>query len=66
MTVQPWRGRDISWRIDGEDYQAPYGPQELVMMASAKDRGASRKELETLHLLKALLGAVIVDAEAAA
>lgn len=62
----PWHGRTVPWAIDGETFVAQYNPSEAVIMRVAKDRGASRKELETVHLLKALLGAVIVDAEAAA
>lgn len=62
----PWNGRQVEWRIDGETFTANYHPGELKIMEIARERGATRVELEAVHLLKALLDAVIVDAEATA
>lgn len=64
--AQPWHGREVPWIIDGIEHIAHYNPAELAMMAIAKERGATRRELEFLHLVKACLGGVIVDAEASA
>jgi hypothetical protein len=78
--MNPWHGRRIEWSVShpagvydegtrpypavSDLFVADFHPGEILMMKVARERGATRHELEILHLLKAELDATIIDAEA--
>jgi hypothetical protein len=62
--TQPWHGKQVTWKVDGERLSALYLPHELVMVKTALEHAENRRGVEVIHELKARLDGMIVDAEA--